>query len=199
MNYTELFIALIMGVSLSATCGFRVFVPLLVAGLAVRFANIDVSPVLSWTGTNLGLSLLAIATVVEVLAYYIPAIDNLMDFIAVPLAAVAGTLLTGGMLEGLPDAIQWGLGVVAGGGAAAVVSTGTAGFRMASTGATAGIGNSFVSTTENGLATAGSLMALFMPIIAGVITILLIAGLFYMWRKLRKRRRTAKSAPVPAQ
>lgn len=200
MNYAELFIALVMGVSLSATCGFRIFVPLLITGLAVRITSIDVSPALSWTGSNLGLSLLAFATVVEVLTYYIPIVDNLMDTIAVPLAAVAGTLLTGGMLEGMPDALQWSLGVVAGGGAAAMVTTGTAAVRAVSSGASLGVGNHVVSTAENGLATAGSIIALCLPpIIAGILLILLIAGLCYLWRKLRKRRRTASAAPVPAR
>lgn len=195
MDYFNIFVALVMGVSLSAACGFRVFVPLLVAGLAVRFGGVQVGESLQWISGDVALVGLGVATVVEILAYYIPAVDNLLDTVSVPLAAIAGTVLTGGMLADMPDAMQWTLAVVAGGGVAGTVSGTTAAVRAASTGATVGLGNPVVSTVENGCATVGAGLALFMPLVAGVGVILLGVLVFWAWHKLlAKRRETAEPA-----
>ena len=188
MDYMQLTIALVMGVCLSAACGFRIFVPLLAVGLAVRFMGLNATPALAWTATDLGLVGLSAATLVEILAYYIPWVDNLLDTIHGPLALVAGTLLVGGLLGDMPPALQWGLGVVAGGGAAGAVKTGAATVRAGSTATTGGLGNCIVSTVENGCATIGSALAIVAPVIAAVFLILMVAGMCVIVNKIRRRR-----------
>ena len=188
MDYMQLAIALVMGVSLSAACGFRIFVPLLAVGLAVRFMDLNATPALAWTATDLGLVGLSAATLVEILAYYIPWVDNALDTIHGPLALVAGTLLVGGLLGDMPPALQWGLGVVAGGGAAGAVKTGAATVRAASTATTGGLGNCIVSTVENGCATIGSALAVVAPVIAAGFLILMVAGMCIIVNKIRRRR-----------
>ena len=188
MDYMQLTLALVMGVCLSAACGFRIFVPLLAVGLAVRFMGLNATPALAWTATDLGLVGLSAATLVEILAYYIPWVDNALDTIHGPLALVAGTLLVGGLLGDMPPALQWGLGVVAGGGAAGAVKTGAATVRAASTATTGGLGNCIVSTVENGCATIGSALAVVAPVIAAVFLILMVAGMCVIVNKIRRRR-----------
>lgn len=191
MDYMQLAIALVMGVSLSAACGFRIFVPLLAVGLAVRYMGIDAAPALAWTATDLGLVGLGIATVVEILAYYIPWVDNALDTIHGPLAVVAGTIVVGGLLGDMPPALQWGLGVVAGGGAAGTVKTGAATVRAGSTATTGGLGNCVVSTVENGCATVASALAVIAPVFAGLFLIMVVAVMCVIVRKLRRRRAAA--------
>ena len=191
MDYTQLTIALVMGVCLSAACGFRIFVPLLAVGLAVRFMGLNATPALAWTATDLGLVGLSAATLVEILAYYIPWVDNALDTIHGPLAMVAGTLLVGGLLGDMPPALQWGLGVVAGGGAAGAVKTGAATVRAGSTATTGGLGNCIVSTVENGCATIGSALAVVAPVIAAVFLILMVAVMCIVVNKIRRRRAAA--------
>ena len=188
MDYMQLTIALVMGVCLSAACGFRIFVPLLAVGLAVRFMGLNATPALAWTATDLGLVGLSAATLVEILAYYIPWVDNALDTIHGPLAMVAGTLLVGGLLGDMPPALQWGLGVVAGGGAAGAVKTGAATVRAASTATTGGLGNCIVSTVENGCAAIGSVLAVLAPVIAAAFLILMVAGMCIIVNKIRRRR-----------
>ena len=191
MDYMQLAIALVMGVSLSAACGFRIFVPLLVVGLAVRYMGIEATPALAWTATDLGLVGLGIATLVEILAYYIPWVDNALDTIHGPLAVVAGTIVVGGLLGDMPPALQWGMGVVAGGGAAGAVKTGTATVRAGSTATTGGLGNCVVSTVENGCATVASVLAVIAPVFAGLFLIMVVAVMCAIVRKLRRRRAAA--------
>ena len=188
MDYMQLTLALVMGVCLSAACGFRIFVPLLAVGLAVRFMGLNATPALAWTATDLGLVGLGAATLVEILAYYIPWVDNLLDTIHGPLAMVAGTLLVGGLLGDMPPALQWGLGVVAGGGAAGAVKAGTATVRAGSTATTGGLGNCIVSTVENGCAAIGSVLAVLAPVIAAVFLILMVAVMCIIVNKIRRRR-----------
>ncbi|MCQ2366933.1 MAG: DUF4126 domain-containing protein [Akkermansia sp.] len=184
----QLTLALVMGVCLSAACGFRIFVPLLAVGLAVRFMGLHATPALAWTATDLGLVGLSAATLVEILAYYIPWVDNALDTIHGPLAMVAGTLLVGGLLGDMPPALQWGLGVVAGGGAAGAVKAGAATVRAGSTATTGGLGNCIVSTVENGCATIGSALAIVAPVIAAVFLILMVAVMCIVVNKIRRRR-----------
>ena len=86
--------AIALGIGLSASTGFRVFIPLLVAGLASHFGLLPLGENFAWMGSVPALISFSIATVVEVLAYYIPFVDNLLDNIATPLSVGAGTLLT---------------------------------------------------------------------------------------------------------
>lgn len=185
-----------MGVSLSAACGFRVFVPLLAVSLMVHFGEVHVSDSLAWVGTDAALICLSIATLTEIAAYYIPVIDNALDTLAVPLAVIAGTIITGGMMPDLPGVVQWGVAIVAGGGSAGLISTATAGFRGGSTATTAGMGNFLVSTSENTLALIGTAVAIFAPAVAAIGVILILAGGAWLLRRLFKGRakRTAAGA-----
>lgn len=181
----DIVLALMLGVSLAASCGFRVFTPLLVLGLAGRFANFPVAELMSWTATDTGLVCLGCATLLEILAYYIPWVDHALDSVSTPLALVAGTLVVGGQLEGMPDALQWGVAVVGGGGAAGAVQLGTVSLRAVSSAVTGGLGNFAVSTGENIMALVGAVLSIIVPV-AAFIGILLMG--LVIWRIVRSRR-----------
>jgi hypothetical protein len=63
-----------------------------------------------------------VAAIAEILAYYMPGVDNLLDTIATPAALVAGTIAAAAVVTDLPPVVKWTTAVIAGGGAAAAAS-----------------------------------------------------------------------------
>jgi uncharacterized membrane protein len=182
--------ALALGIGLSASTGFRVFIPLLVAGIASHFGLLPLGESFEWMGSVPALISFGVATVVEVLAYYIPFVDNLLDSIATPLSVGAGTLLMTSVFPAENEWIKWIMGFVVGGGAAATIQSGSAFTRLLSTGITAGTGNPVVSTGEGVAATGFSIMSLFTPILVAVLlVILMIILLRFAYRRMVKKRK----------
>ncbi|EAQ40295.1 hypothetical protein MED134_06059 [Dokdonia sp. MED134] len=182
----ELIVSIILGFSLAAAAGFRVFVPLLVLSLSAHFGWFPVNDTWQWVGSVPALVLLGVATLFEVGAYFIPWVDNLLDTISVPLAAIAGTLLMVATMGDMDPTITWALAIIAGGGAAAAVSGTTSATRLGSTATTGGIANPLVAGTETIAATTVSVASIFSPILALVIVSILI-GLG--WKIISRLRR----------
>ena len=181
MNYI---LAICLGIGLSASCGFRVFVPLLAANLAAKFNLYHFSSGFEWMGGTTATIIFAVATVLEIGAYYLPFVDNLLDHIATPLAVAAGTLLTTSYLGGdISPAMKWGTGLIVGGSAAGIVGAGTSLLRLGSTTTTGGLANPAVSTAENGMSIGWSILALLLPVIIAILTLLL---LFWIVGKISK-------------
>lgn len=182
----ELIISIILGFSLAASAGFRVFVPLLVLSLSAYFGWFPVNENWQWVGSVPALVLLGVATVFEIGAYFIPWVDNLLDTISVPLAAVAGTLLMVATMGDMDPTITWALAIIAGGGAAAAVSGTTSATRLGSTATTGGLANPIIAGTEAVAATTVSVASIFSPILA-LILVLLLVGV--VWKVVGKFRR----------
>lgn len=182
--------AIALGIGLSASTGFRVFIPLLVAGLASHFGILTLGESFAWMESVPALVCFGVAAVVEVLAYYIPFVDNLIDSIATPLAVGAGTLLMTSLFPAESEWMKWILGFVVGGGAAATIQSGSALTRLLSTKFTAGTGNPVVSTGEGIAATGFSLLSLVAPILVAVLLIIFIVVILRLiYRKLLKRQK----------
>ncbi len=75
----ETILGLCIGVGLSAACGFRVFVPLLVMSIATMMGWFEPSKGFEWLALPSVCLALGVATVCEVAAYYIPWVDNALD------------------------------------------------------------------------------------------------------------------------
>ena len=181
---SEIIISICLGIGLAASAGFRVFLPLLVLSLAAHNDMIPLNENWDWIGSSLSIWIFGIATLLEILAYYIPWFDNLLDTIAVPLAAFAGTAVMVSTVAELSPVITWTLAIIAGGGTAATVKSAMGATRLTSTATTAGIANPIVSTVETGFATTMSLISLFLPILALLIVILLLFLLRKIYKKL---------------
>ncbi len=182
---TELISAVAIGIGLAASTGFRVFVPMLVAAIAAKSGILPLNESFQWLSSWTAIVLLGTATIVEIVAYYIPLVDNLLDTIATPMAVVAGTLLLTSVLPVDNGIIRWLAGAALGGGSAAVIQSGSAITRLASTKFTAGIGNPVVSTVENAAAAGTSLLSLVIPFFIVAVFLLLI--IFIFTRTGRKR------------
>jgi hypothetical protein len=189
----EVILSVLVGVSLSAACGFRIFVPLLVISIASKTAHLTLSPGFDWMGSWPALIAFSVATGLEITAYYIPWLDNLLDSIATPAAVVAGVIVTAACIGDMSPFLKWTLAVVAGGGAAGVVQTMTVAARTTSTTLTGGLGNSVVATAENAGSLVMSVLAVLVPI-AAIIAIASFIGLLG-WRLLRRRAAATVTAP----
>jgi hypothetical protein len=171
--------SILLGIGLSASAGFRVFIPLLVAAIAGRLGWLPLTEGFLWMASWPAIICFGTATLVEVAAYYIPIVDNFLDTITTPMAIMAGTLLATSVIPVDNELLKWTSGILIGGGAAGIIQTGTALLRLFSTKTTAGFGNPVVATTEHVAALGTSLFAVFVPVIAGLITIVLIGLLLY--------------------
>lgn len=185
-------LSVMIGIGLSAACGFRLFVPFLGIGIAALSGQLQLAPGFEWIGSWPALIAFGLATVLEITAYYVPWFDNLMDTIATPAAMVAGVILSAAMVTTMSPFLKWSLAIIAGGGAAAVVQAGTVSLRGASTAATGGLGNHLVATLEWVGAVLTTLLAIWLPV-AGLALALLLGVLMY--RRAAARRRASACAP----
>ncbi|GAB3903570.1 DUF4126 domain-containing protein [Larkinella knui] len=170
----EWLLSLCLGIALSACCGFRIFVPLLVASLAIKVGWIAVTPGFEWMSSWTAVFLLATATIIEIGAYYIPWLDNALDTVATPIAFVAGTILTTSFVDIDVPMLKWGLGLIAGGGTAGLIQAGTSLLRIGSTATTGGLGNPVIASAENVASFGLSLVAVFLPLIAAFLVLVVI-------------------------
>jgi hypothetical protein len=185
----ELALSILIGISLAAACGFRVFVPFVVASIAALSGHLTLSPEFEWIGTHYALVAFAAATVLEVAAYYVPWLDNLLDTIATPAAVVAGALIAASVIGDMSPFLRWTLAAVAGGGAAGAVQAATVAVRGASSVTTAGVGNPVVSTGELGGSAVVATLAVVLPVIAVVLVVIMLASLSGLRRWSRRPRK----------
>ena len=187
LPYWQYIIGGFIGIGLAAATGFRVFLPVFIVSLATYMGWIPASEHFAWLSGLPTLIITGVATVVEILAYYIPFVDHLLDTISIPLATIAGSILFASQFADLNSFPQWAMALIAGGGTAAAVSSAFAGTRAASTATTGGIGNHLVSTTENAGAAVMTGVALIFPIIAFILVILLLFFVFKFGRKIWRK------------
>lgn len=174
-----------LGIGLAASAGFRVFVPLFALSLAAHFGGdmLNLNENWQWVGSWPAIITLGAATLIEIVAYYIPVVDNLLDTLSVPMATIAGTLLMASTLTDMGEVATWALAIIAGGGVAATVSGTTAATRAVSTGTTGGTGNFLVNTGETA---ASSVLSITSIIWAPIAFVLVLITLFLIWRVWKK-------------
>ena len=184
----ETVLSMFLGIGLAASVGFRVFLPLFALSLAAYFNVWELNESWLWIGSTTALISLGIATLVEIVAYYIPVVDNLLDTIAIPLATIAGTAVIVSTVADLSPVITWALAIIAGGGTAAAVKSSTSATRLGSTVSTAGIANPVVSTIETGTSIVMSIVSIFLPMLAIILVIFIFYIVFRLYKKLKSNK-----------
>jgi hypothetical protein len=187
----DLLLSICIGIGLSAACGFRVFVPLLVISIAALSGHLHLAHGFEWIGSYPALMAFAVATVLEIAGYYIPWLDHLLDTIATPAAVVAGTVVTASLVGDMSPFMRWTLAVIAGGGAAGLVQGTTVTTRGASLMTTGGLANPIVATIELAGSVVTSVLALFVPV--------LVVGLLVVLMAIVGIRLYRRSQRVPAR
>ncbi len=169
----ETFLATAIGIGLGAACGFRVFVPLLVINLTSLSGQLHLSPGFAWIGSSYATVAFGTATIVEVLAYYVPWLDHVLDIVATPAAIIAGTVASASVATDMSPFLRWTLALIAGGGIAGLVQGTTVALRAGSLLATAGIGNPLIATSELAGSIITALLAVFVPLLCLACIVLL--------------------------
>src|SRR5262245_28325146 len=169
----------VLGIALAAATGFRVFLPMLIVSAAAYTGHLSLVNSFAWLGTPPALIMLSVAAVAEILAYYIPVVDNLLDSLATPAAFIAGTVVSAAVMTDVPPMVKWTAAVIAGGGIAGLTQGVTAVLRANSTVLTGGLGNSVIATAELGGALLISFLALAVPAAAIALVVL------FLWLSIR--------------
>ena len=200
MDNWEIALSVMVGVGLSAACGFRVFIPPLVLCIASKAGHVTFGQEFAWMDSNVALTAFGLAALLEVGAYYIPWLDNALDTVAAPAAVVAGTLTSASVFgQDMSPWLKWSLAAIAGGSAAGAVQVTTTVTRGASSALTGGSANWLGSTGEGGGAVITAILAIVVPVLV-FIGMLMLAG-YIIYRNPLKlyrewRHRNAPNEPV---
>jgi len=186
-------VSLAVGLGLAAACGFRVFVPLLALSLAARSGSVPLSAGFDWVASDAAMVAFGSATVLEVIAYYIPWLDHALDVAATPVAIAAGMVTSASVFADLPPLVRWTAAIVGGGGMAALVQGSTVALRAGSTATTFGLGNAVVATGELAGSMIISLLAITLPLVAVVV------ALAFVWIVYSAARRILRRSPRGVQ
>jgi uncharacterized protein DUF4126 len=189
MSELDLGLSIALGVGLAAATGLRLFLPMLVVSVAAYSGHLPLSENFAWLATPAALVLLSVAALAEILAYYIPGLDNLLDTLATPAAFVAGTIIAAAVITDLPPMVKWAAAIIAGGGIAGLTQTTSAVLRAKSTVLTGTLGNPVIATAEVGGSLLVSLMALMAPLLTLVVIVVLLWLGFRWFRQLSRRPR----------
>ena len=175
---------------LSGSAGLNAYIPLLVVALAARFPLGDPLLKLAEPYDLLAnwwvIGLLIVLLIIEMLVDKIPAVDTINDGIQTIVRPVAGAILFAGSTSVIND-MNPVLAIIAGVLVAGGVHATKAIVRPAVTATTAGTGNWAVSIVEDISAFSISIMALIVPVLAGVIVLIFVA--LIIWFLIRRRRR----------
>ncbi len=143
--------------------------------------HLELSAGFQWVGTLPALVAFAAATILEIAAYYIPWVDNMLDTVSGPAAVVAGAVVTASALTDVDPFLKWTLAIIGGGGVAGIVSGATTVMRGASTVTTGGLANPLFSTVEAGVSFAVAALAILLPLVAlGVV----FFAVYFLGKKL---------------
>ena len=187
------------GLGLSAACGFRVFVPLLVMSIAALSGHLTLSSEFAWIATYPALIAFLVATILEIAGNAIPAVGATLNSLATPISMIAGTIATAACVTSMSPFLKWTLAIIAGGGAAGVVQGATIVFRLPAHAAAPGVADTGVSAGEAGGSFLLSILAIVVPLVAlvavfvGIIFILWFSKTLYTrwssWRTASKKEK----------
>ncbi len=201
--------AALVGFSLSAACGMRIFAPLALLSVAVHFGWVNAGESFSWVGSTPAVCCFAVACVVEMLGMMIPWLDHILDIAGAPVAAVAGTVVMATQLAAgagvdtsvVPPWVTWSLAAVVGGGVATGVHIAAGTIRAGSTGVSGGLLNPIFALVETVSSVVLSALALLLPVVAAILGLLLVIAIIVFSLAILKwiaRRGAARAKTVQA-
>jgi len=189
----DLALSIVLGIALAAAAGFRVFLPMLIVSGAAYTGHLQLDSNFAWLGTPSALIMLSVAALAEVLAYYVPVVDNLLDALATPAALIAGTIVSAAVMTDVAPMVKWTAAVIAGGGIAGLTQGLTGILRAHSTVLTGGLGNPVIATAELGGALLISFLALLAPAAAVALVVLFLLVAIRLLRRLFRRAKLSGS------
>jgi hypothetical protein len=189
--------SLALGVALAACAGLRAWLPLLLAGCAARVGLLQLGASFDFIASNQALALFTVATLVEIAADKLPALDHALDTVSTVIRPAAGALLAASVMWKISDPLTaLALGVAVGAPSALVPHAAKSALRAGSTALTGGLANPFLSFVEDVLAFVFFLLAVVVPI---AVALLVLAFAVFVVRRLRSRgARSRDDGALPA-
>ena len=194
LEFYNLIVSIFLAIGLSAACGFRIFVPPLSYGLLYKAGLVQLGEGWTWIGNDFVLVILALATVVEICAFFIPWIDNLLDILATPTSILAGTILSASSLSDFPPGLQWILSLITGVSIAGGFQLATLTIRGSSSVFTGGLMNPLFTIFEDVISLVITLTMIISPILGLLLIIFIAFFIRKLFLKLRKKRNLKKGA-----
>lgn len=183
-SWADVSFALALGIGLAACAGLRAWLPLLLAGLAARMGWIELGHSFQFLSSGRALALFGVASVVEMVADKVPALDHLLDALSTVLRPAAGSLLAASVLWPVNDPLTAiALGVAVGAPTALVPHAAKTALRAASTTLTAGFANPVLSLAEDGLVVFLFVVAIVLPLLVVTAVAGLVVLLVMRWRR----------------
>jgi len=189
----QIILQVFLGTALAAVCGYRIFVPLLVMGIAGLAGYMQFAEGFQWISSYPAVIIFGVATILEIAAYFIPHVDNFLNAISLPAGVVAGVIVAASVITDMDPMFKWTLAIIAGGGAATLTALLSSGVHQGSTAVSAGFANPVVSTVESVGTVAASVLSIAVPVLSVVFVLVLVIVSFVIFRIL-KRRKKGKAA-----
>lgn len=189
----DLLQSIALGIALAACAGLRAWLPFFAVGLSVRLGVLSLGGSFQFLGSNVALTVFAIATVIELLADKIPVVDHALDALSTFLKPLAGMVLAASVMWTVDDPIvALALGVMVGAPASLVPHAAKTTLRGVLSPITAGLAAPVLSVLEDVIAFGLVALAILAPFVvaAGFVLFALVTGKF-----LRKKM-TKKPAPT---
>lgn len=181
-----------LAIALAACTGLRAWLPLLLTGGLARAGLLDLGPSFQFLSSGKALVVFALATVLEILADKIPAVDHALDAISTILRPAAGALLAASVLGTIRDPLTaLALGTAVGAPASLVPHAAKSLLRTVSTGLTGGLANPALSLAEDGFTVALFALAVVVPLV--VVAGMAVAA-YWTLRRLARTSRVASAA-----
>ncbi|HEU4889149.1 MAG TPA: DUF4126 domain-containing protein, partial [Thermoanaerobaculia bacterium] len=191
-------LAVLLGLGLSASTGLNTFLPLLLLSAAARFnvAGIELGQRFDWLSSDVAIIVLIVASIVEIIADKVPAVDHFLDSIGTFVRPLAATVATASVLTGadVNPTVAAVMGLMIGAPTSLGFHTLKAATRVTSSAATFGCANPILSLIEDVISLSLSLLAIFIPLAVPVALALMVWLLWLVAKRIRRREVT--SVPV---
>jgi hypothetical protein len=199
---TAIVLAVLLGLGLSASTGLNTFLPLLLLSAAARFhiAGIELGQRFDWLTSDVAIIVLIVASVVEIIADKVPAVDHFLDAIGTFVRPLAATVATASVLTGadVNPTVAAVVGLMIGAPTSLGFHTLKAGTRVASSAATLGCANPVLSLIEDVISLSLTLVAIFVPLAVPIALALLVWLLWIVAKKIRGQSAEGRGQGAPA-
>jgi uncharacterized membrane protein len=178
---------ILLGISLGASTGLHTTLPLLLVAAAAHFniGNFALRGDFAWLTSDTALIILLVAAILETIADKVPAVDHVLHAIGTVARPIAATLSAAAVFTHGDRTTAAVVGLIIAAPAALGVHAAKAGLRIGSSALTFGCANPFISLIEDAIAAVLSIVAIFAPLVA---LMLLIVLAFVCVRILRRVR-----------
>jgi hypothetical protein len=191
----ELVWAIALGVTLAAAAGFRAFLPLFVLGVMQRYdlmGGLSLGDSFQWLSSDTAMLCLSVATILEVIADKLPALDSALDALMTVVRPAAGCVSVLAILSPQDPVVAYVSGIVLAGGTTLPIHLGKSLLRVGANVLTGGAAAPVLSAVEDVSATGSVVLAVAVPICAVLLGLGGLALTVWVWRRIRRRKAEAR-------